>query len=34
MSLPAATLFWLFAPPVILLLVTLVWAVKHWDRTP
>jgi hypothetical protein len=34
MSLPTSTLLWLFAPPLLLLAITLVWSYRNWDRTP
>jgi hypothetical protein len=33
-SLPHSTVFWLFVPPAVLLIVTVVWSVKHWNREP
>ena len=34
MTLPTSTLFWLVIPPLILVVVTVIWSLKHWDRTP
>jgi len=34
MSLPASTLIWLFAPPLLLLLIAIAWSYRNWDRTP
>jgi hypothetical protein len=34
MTLPLSTLLWVVVPPLFLIVVTVVWSVKHWDRTP
>lgn len=32
-ALPAKTVFWLCAPPVVMFLVALIHSVKHWNRS-
>jgi hypothetical protein len=32
MSLPPSTLFWLVAPPVVLVGLVLIWSLSRWDR--
>ena len=32
-ALPGKTVFWLFVPVVVMLLVTVVHSLKHWNRS-